>query len=64
LRDPLKAKFFYTGIRVKDLEASVKFYTTVLGMKERGRNPATAGKGIVVDLVCEDESGHTLELNF
>src|SRR5437667_9747225 len=28
----MKAKFFYTGIRVKDLEASVKFYTTVLGM--------------------------------
>ena len=27
----MKAKFFYAGIRVKDLEASVKFYTTLLG---------------------------------
>jgi len=61
----MKAKFLYTGIRVKDLEASVKFYTTLLGMKERSRNTATAGKGIVVELVCEETSGsNTLELNY
>ncbi len=60
----MKAKFFYTGIRVKDLEASVKFYTTVLGMEVRGRNPVDAAKGIVVELVCEEEGGNTLELNY
>jgi lactoylglutathione lyase len=60
----MNAKFFYTGIRVKDLEASVKFYTTLLGMKERGRNTATAGKGTVVELVCEEAGGNTLELNY
>ncbi|HUH82276.1 MAG TPA: VOC family protein [Nitrososphaerales archaeon] len=59
-----KAKFFYTGIRVKDLEASVRFYTTLLGMKERGRNTATAGKGIVVELICEEAGSNTLELNY
>src|SRR5712692_9924415 len=41
----MKAKFFYTGIRVKDLEASVKFYTAILGMKVRGRNTIEAEKG-------------------
>jgi lactoylglutathione lyase len=60
----MKAKFLYTGIRVKDLEASVKFYTTVLGMKVRGRNAVEAAKGTVVDLVGEQEGGNTLELNY
>jgi len=58
----MKAKFFYTGIRVKDLEASVKFYTTLLGMKVRGRNSIDAAKGTVVELVCEGEGANTLEL--
>ena len=30
----MNLKFAYTGIRVKDLEASIRFYTTLLGMKE------------------------------
>src|SRR5947208_12326491 len=60
----MKAKFFYTGIRVKDLEASVKFYTTLLGMKVRSRNTVDAAKGTVVELVCEGEGGNTLELNY
>jgi lactoylglutathione lyase len=59
----MQAKFIYTGIRVKDLEASVKFYTTLLGMKERGRNTSTAANGTVVELVSED-SHHSLELNY
>jgi lactoylglutathione lyase len=60
----MKTKFFYTGIRVKDLEASVKFYTTLLGMKVRGRNTIDAAKGTVVELVNEGEGGNTLELNY
>ncbi|MCI4348744.1 MAG: VOC family protein [Thermoplasmata archaeon] len=60
----MKTKFIYTGIRVKDLDASVKFYTHVLGMKERGRTTLTASKGIVVDLVSEDDEGPALELNY
>lgn len=58
----MRAKFLYTGIRVKDLDASVKFYTTVLGMKVRGRSRLEGTKGTAVDLVSED-GGHPLELN-
>jgi lactoylglutathione lyase len=59
----MKSKFTYTGIRVKDLEASVAFYTKVLGMRERGRGEIPATKGITVDLVTE-EGGANLELNY
>lgn len=58
----MKAKLTYTGIRVKDLEASVKFYTQVLGMKEVGRTDIDAAGGQVVNLVSE-KGGHPLELN-
>ena len=59
----MKTKLTYTGIRVKDLDASVRFYTRVLGMKEIGRNRIDAANGTVVDLVSE-EGGHPLELNY
>ena len=59
----MKAKLAYTGIRVKDLAASVKFYTNVLGMKETGRSTIEAAKGTVVSLVSEG-GGHPLELNY
>jgi lactoylglutathione lyase len=48
---------------VKDLDASVKFYTNVLGMKVRDRTTVEAAKGVVVELVSED-GGHPLELNY
>lgn len=59
----LKATFMYTGIRVKDLEESVKFYTQVLGMKEKGRSDIEASGGKVVGLVSK-EGGPELELNY
>ena len=60
--ESMKVKFAYTGIRVKDLEASVRFYTAVLGMKEVERFSQPSTKGTVVILVME-EGGHQLELN-
>lgn len=60
--ESMKVKFAYTGIRVKDLEASVKFYTNVLGVKEVERFSQPSTKGTVVILVME-EGGHQLELN-
>ena len=50
----MKAKLTYTGIRVKNLEESIEFYTKVLGMKviERGEVKETEGKTAV--LVSED----------
>jgi lactoylglutathione lyase len=59
----MNVKFSYTGIRVKDLEASVKFYTRVLGMKEVERFTQPATKGTVAILVMQ-EGGHQLELNY
>jgi len=59
----MKAKLIYTGIRVKDLEKSVEFYTKLLGMKETGRTEVDMTKGETVGLVSED-GGHLLELNY
>ncbi len=58
----MKAKLTYTGIRVKDLEKSIAFYTQVLGMKVTGRSKMEQTKGETVGLVSED-GGHSLELN-
>jgi lactoylglutathione lyase len=58
----MKTKFTYAGLRVKNLDASIAFYTNVLGMKVRGRNTIEATKGTVADLVSE-ECGFVLELN-
>jgi lactoylglutathione lyase len=59
----MKTKLIYTGIRVKNLEKSVEFYTKVLGMKETGRTKVEMTKGETVGLVSED-GGHLLELNY
>ncbi|HZY71464.1 MAG TPA: VOC family protein [Thermoplasmata archaeon] len=59
----MKAKLTYTGIRVKDLDASIRFYSEVLGMTVRGRNTIDASGGTVVDMISEG-SEHPLELNY
>ena len=59
----MKAKLTYTGIRVKNLDESVKFYTKFLGMKEAGRSELQESQGQTVQLVSEDE-GPILELNY
>ena len=59
----MKTKFTYAGIRVKDLDASVAFYTKVLGMKDLGRSTIDATKGVAANLASEDD-GFVLELNY
>jgi methylmalonyl-CoA/ethylmalonyl-CoA epimerase len=59
----VKSKFAYVGIRVKDLEKSINFYTTFLGMELKGRNRIESTKGEVANLETGD-SGFTLELNY
>jgi lactoylglutathione lyase len=54
--------FVYTGIRVKDLNRSIEFYTKTMDMKEVRRGKMEAG-GIWVELISEG-SDHPLELNY
>ncbi len=56
-------KFEYTGIRVKDMDESISFYTDVLGMKLVGRGSTEATKGVWAQLKSEG-SKHLLELNW
>jgi lactoylglutathione lyase len=59
----MKSKLVYVGIRVKDLEESIEFYTKVLGMKLTGRSKVSETKGEVAGLVSE-KGGFSLELNY
>lgn len=56
------AQFAYVGIRVKDINESVAFYTKVLGMVERGRSRIDAASGDVAVLEPAG-GGFQLELN-
>jgi lactoylglutathione lyase len=55
-------RFIYTGIRVRDLERSIKFYTKTMGMKETSRGKMQAG-GVFVELRSRG-SEQQLELNY
>jgi len=55
-------KFVYTGIRVRDLERSLKFYTETMEMKEVDRGTMMDG-GIYVQLKSAN-SEQKLELNY
>jgi len=62
--EALNFRFIYTGIRVKNMDESIKFYTEVLGMEiaeKRERTEPT--KGEVITLRSPD-SNQLLELNF
>lgn len=59
----MKCRMVYTGIRVKDLDRSVRFYTRALGMKLRGRAKNRAVRGEWAQL--ESPGTHQLlELNW
>jgi lactoylglutathione lyase len=53
----------YTGIRVKNLDESLRFYTEVMGMKikERYQNDVTQGE---VAVVVSKDGGPEIELNY
>jgi len=53
----------YTGIRVKDMDQSIAFYTEILGMKlvERQKTPQTEGE---VATLRSADSEQELELNW
>lgn len=59
----MKAKFTYVGIRVRDLEKSITFYTKLLGMKVKSRSKIEMTKGELVSLESGD-GAFELELNY
>ena len=58
----MKFTFSFTGIRVRDLEKSIRFYTEVLGMRFLGRTEIPWTKGETAGL--QSGSGHILALNW
>ncbi len=54
--------FKYTGIRVKDLNRSLEFYTKIIGLKKVDRGTMHAGGKYI--LLKDEESGQRLELNY
>ena len=59
----MKAGFKYTGIRVRDIDKAIDFFTSVLGMTLRSRVNAHWNKGVFANLGYEGEE-HYLELNW
>jgi lactoylglutathione lyase len=59
----MKAKFYYAGIRVTDVQKSIDFYTKLLDMKVTGRSKIEQTKGETITLESE-EGGFILELNY
>jgi lactoylglutathione lyase len=57
--------YLHTMLRVKNLDASVNFYTKLLGMKEIRRNEVPDGKYTLVFVGYGDEQSNTvLELTY
>jgi lactoylglutathione lyase len=59
----MRFKFGYTGIRVRDLDRAIDFFTDVLGMKLQCRIKAPWNKGEFANLSTPDEK-HWLEINW
>ena len=58
-------QFLHTMLRVKDLDASVAFYTRLLGMKELRRREVPAGKYTLAFVGYGDERNHAvIELTY
>jgi lactoylglutathione lyase len=59
----MKFTFAYTGIRTRDLDRSIAFYTDVLGLKLLDRTVITQNKGEFAS-VGNDTKGHSIEINW
>ena len=58
----MKTRLDYVGIRVKNLEKSIEFYTKLLGLKIKNHVTIEQTKGEIVTLQSED--GFIIELNY
>ena len=59
----MKAKFGYTGLRVRNLDEGIKFFTELLGMQVKARVKAPWNKGEFANLITGNGK-HWLELNW
>lgn len=59
----MRFEFEYTGLRVRNLDAAVDFFTKVLGMRLEGRVKADWNKGEFATL-CTADGKHKLELSW
>lgn len=59
----MQSRFCVVGIRVKDLQKSIDFYTQLLDMNVTGRRIIKQTKGEIVGLQSE-KGGFVLELNY
>lgn len=59
----MKPRMIYTGIRVRELDRSIKFYTEILGMElvQRYKTEETEGE---IAMLRSPETGLMLELNW
>ena len=58
-------RYLHTMLRVRNLDASVDFYTRLMGMKELRRREVPEGKYTLVFVGYGDEASHTvLELTY
>lgn len=57
---PTLPRMLHTMIRTKDLDASIGFYTELLGMKVLRRNEVSAGRYTLVFVGYGDETSHAV----
>ena len=57
-------KYLHTMVRVKDLDASMRFYRDLLGLEEIKRYDSEAGRFTLVYLACPDQPEVPIELTY
>ena len=57
-------KYLHTMVRVRDLDASLRFYCEGLGLKEVRRMDNAAGKFTLVFLAADETPGAEIELTY
>ena len=57
-------KYLHSMVRVRDLDASLRFYCAGLGLKEVRRSEVPAGKYTLVFLAAAESPGAEIELTF
>ena len=57
-------KYLHTMVRVRDIDASLRFYCEGLGLKEMRRMENAAGKFTLVFLAADETPGAEIELTY